>query len=91
MRTLGENGFHLLMGALLIGSSFLDPALRALVPTWRPPEVSFVTVVLGLIWVGRFTTSRIHDLADKLRVLEDRTERGERKIATLEDEARLGR
>jgi len=90
MRSLGENGFHVLMGALLIGSSFLDSAMRALVPTWRPPEVSFVTVVLGLIWVGLFTTSRIRDLGDKIRVLEDRTQRGERKIAALEDDVRRG-
>lgn len=88
MRTLGENGFHWLMGALLVGSSFLDPAMRAVLPTWRPPQVSFVTLVLGLIWVGLFAAHRMHLLHDRLRVLEDRAERTERKVEGLEDDAR---
>ena len=87
MRTLRENGFHLLMGALLLASSFLDPAMRTLLPTWRPPQVSFVTIVLGLIWVGRFAAHRMHELLDRLRVLEDRTERNERKVRELAADA----
>jgi|RhiMethySRZTD1v2_1073278.scaffolds.fasta_scaffold4667133_2 hypothetical protein len=88
MRTLGENGFHVLMGCLVLGSTFVDRALRAAVPTWRPPEASLLTLALGLIWVALIASHRQRALGDRIRVLEDRAERGERKLEALGDELR---
>ena len=86
MTTLGERPFHWLMGALFLGSTFLDPAMRAITPAWQPPEVSLITLVIGLIWVGLFAGYRGKNLEDRMRVLEDRTERAERKIEILDAE-----
>lgn len=86
MTTLGERPFHFLMGALFLGSTFLDPAMRALTGAWSPPEVSLLTVVLGMIWVGLFAGYRGKNLEDRLRVLEDRAQRAERKLEMLDAE-----
>lgn len=87
MTTMSERPFHLLMGALFLGSTFLDPAMRSLVATWNPPQVSLMTLVLGLIWVGLFAGYRGRNLEDRIRVLEDRAERAEKKIDRLDAEA----
>ena len=84
MRSLSENNFHLVMGTLLLLSTFIDPAMRAVLPAWKPPEVGFVTLVLGLVWVALFAGYRGRNLEDRVRVLEDRLDRTERKVADLE-------
>lgn len=86
MTTLGERPFHWLMGALFLGSTFLDPAMRAVTSAWSPPQVSLMTLVIGLIWVGLFAGYRGKNLEDRLRVLEDRAQRAERKIEALDAE-----
>ena len=48
--------------------------MRSLVATWNPPQVSLMTLVLGLIWVGLFAGYRGRNLEDRIRVLEDRAE-----------------
>ena len=80
MASLSERHFHLLMGALVVLSTFVDPVMRRVVPTWQPPEVGFLTMVLGMIWVGLFAGYRGKNLEDRMRVLEDRLERAERRI-----------
>jgi hypothetical protein len=86
MTTLSERSFHLLMGTLVLASTFVDPALRAALPAWRPPEVGLLTLVLGLIWVGMFAGYRGKNLEDRMRVLEDRLERLQRKLEALDAE-----
>jgi len=86
MTTLGERPFHLLMGALFLGSTFLDPAMQSVMPAWSPPQVSLMTLVLGLIWVGLFAGYRGQNLEDRIRVLEDRAERAEKKVEQLDAE-----
>lgn len=83
-----ERGFHLLMGTLLFGSLLLDRVLRGVLPTWNPPTVGLASLVLGLVWVGLFTSHRTRLLDDDVRVLRDRAERAERKIVALEDVVR---
>ena len=88
MRTLQENQFHLLMGLLLVGSLFVDRAARAVLPTWSPPDVSVFTLVLAVIWMGMFTHYRGERLGDRIKVLEARLERAERRLDAQEDEGR---
>lgn len=80
MFSLGEHGFHLLMGTLLLGSTFLDRAMRAVSPAWDPPQISLLTLALGLIWVALFAAYRGRNLEDRLRVLEDRLERAQNRL-----------
>ncbi len=80
MYGLSERGFHLLLGGLLLGSTFLDRAARALLPSWDPPQVSLLTLAIGLIWVALFAAHRGKNLEDRMRVLEDRLERSEQRV-----------
>lgn len=86
MTTIGEQSFHILMGALLLGSLFLDAVMRSLLPAWNPPQIGLVTFVLGLIWVGLFTAYRMRNAGDDLRVLRDRLDRVEGKLAAIDRE-----
>lgn len=86
MVQLNENRFHLTMGTLLIASTLVDRVMRGIVPSWKPPEVTFVTLVLGLAWVALFAMHRLRLVHEQLRVHEDRLERAERKIGALERE-----
>ena len=80
MFTLGERGFHLLMGSLLIASTFLDRFLGWSLPAWDPPAITLPTLALGLIWVGLFAAYRGKNLEDRMRVLEDRLARTETRV-----------
>ncbi len=84
MHTIQERNFHLLMGGLFLSSLVLDPAMRSIMPEWKPPAVGFVTLAVGLVWIGRYTWWRTgaHDrevkrLRERLDALEDRLERVE--------------
>ena len=77
---LGERGFHMLMGGLLLGSTFFDRAMQALSPAWNPPQISLLTLALGLVWVALFAGYRGRNLEDQLRVLDDRLERAQQRI-----------
>ena len=90
MTTLGERPFHLVMAVLVLLSTGIDPAMRALLPAWRPPEVGLVTLALGLIWVALFAAHRGKGLDDRQRVLEDRVQRLERQLAALAESRRPG-
>jgi len=85
---VNERSFHLLMGALLFASTFFDRVVRSAIPAWNPPVVSLLTLVIGLVWVGLFAAYRVRLVDDQARVLRDRAERAERKIAALEDAVR---
>lgn len=85
---VNERSFHLLMGALLFASTFFDRVVRSALPAWNPPIVSLLTLVLGLLWVGVFAAYRVRLIDEQARVLRDRAERAERKIAALEDAVR---
>jgi hypothetical protein len=84
MVTVGERNFHVAMGLLLLGSTFLDRAMAGVLPAWNPPPVGFVTLVLGLVWVALFAGYRIRRLDEALRVAEARVERLERRLAEQE-------
>lgn len=91
MRTLSENHFHLLMGALVVGSLFLDDAARRGLPTWTMPKIGLLTFALGLCWVALFAGYRMRNLHDRMKVLEDRLERVDRRADALEDVERQRR
>ena len=88
MRTISENQFHLVMGIAVAGSLFLDRGITAVLPTWNPPQVSLISLVLGLVWVGLFAAHRASQGRDAQRVANDRLDRLERRAAALEDDAR---
>jgi hypothetical protein len=81
MINLSERGFHLLMGGLLVGSTFLDRAMQAVTPAWNPPPVSLVTLAIGLIWVALFAGYRGRNLEQQQRALAARVERAEQQVA----------
>lgn len=85
---MNERSFHLVMGACLFASTFVDRAARSVMPSWDPPAVSLLSLVLGLIWVGLFAAYRIRLAHEQITVLKDRAERAERKLNGLEDELR---
>lgn len=88
MISIPEHRFHWLMGALFLGSTFVDQGMARLVSSWNPPQASLITVVIGLVWVGRLVVWRGDRAGERERVLDDRIERLERKIGALEDELR---
>jgi uncharacterized membrane protein len=86
MTTLSERNFHVLMGALLLGSTILDRVLESATPSWNPPSVSLVTLAVGLVWVALFAGYRGRNIEQRMRVLEDRLERSERRVAAMDAE-----
>ena len=85
MRTLSESRFHLVMGIAVAGSLFLDRGITAILPTWNPPDVGLITLVLGLVWVGLFAAHRADECKDARRVVDDRLDRLKRRLDALED------
>ncbi|MBK8978961.1 MAG: hypothetical protein IPM29_23925 [Planctomycetes bacterium] len=83
-----ERNFHLLMGGVFVASIVAEQALAALLPTWNPPRLGFVSIVVGLVWVGRYAAWRAELDAERRRVLEDRIERLEARQRELERELR---
>ncbi len=88
MQSLGERQFHVLMGALLLGSLFLDRLMQNAISTWFSPSVGIVTLALGLVWVGLFAAFRARQADERVRVVEDRLERLQQLVRSLEDDAR---
>lgn len=88
MKSMNENKFHWLMGALLLGSCFLDPLMLQVLTTWDPPQPSFATTVIGLIWVGRYSAWRLELAEESRRVLSSRIEQLEHRSTAVEDELR---
>ena len=86
MIEIQERSFHWIMGALFLSSAFLDQGMRSLVSSWNPPEASMITLVVGLIWVGRFSAWRLAKASERERVLLDRIERLEARTSGLEIE-----
>lgn len=91
MRTFGENQFHLLMAGLAVGSLFLDQFAQKALPTWTMPKIGLVTFALGLCWVALFAGHRVRNLHERMRVLEDRLQRVDRRADALEDVERRRR
>lgn len=87
MVTLGERGFHLLLGTLFLLALAFETLAERHLPTWNPPQVGVLTLVVGLAWVARLTAWRAELQNERNRVLTDRIERLERKLAALEDDA----
>ena len=86
MVTLGERSFHLLMAVAFTASLGVDPLMKSIVPTWSPPAVGLLTLVLGLAWVALFAGHRVRKMEAKHRVLEDRLERTERRVQAIDAE-----
>ncbi len=53
---------------------------------WDPPWVSMITLAVAMVWVFRTAQLALRDRDNRRRVLEDRIERAENKIAQLERE-----
>ncbi|HLS58633.1 MAG TPA: hypothetical protein VK022_03305 [Paracoccaceae bacterium] len=88
MAGLAEHQFHLVMGGLFVVSVATDALLPRALPQWNPPDVGFLTFVVGLCWVGRYAAWRAQLQVDRARVLEDRIARLERASTRLEDAVR---
>ena len=72
MRDNEERRFHLLMGGIFIASIVFDRAARSALPQWNPPSITLISLVVGLVWVGRYAACRIDQAQDSVRTLRDR-------------------
>lgn len=88
MQSVGERNFHLLMGGVFLCAVILENALPEILPAWNPPQIGFVTFIVGLVWVGRYAAWRSELRAERERVLEARLERVEKLSQALEDDLR---
>ena len=88
MLSLGPRSFHLVMGGLMLASIVIENALPDVLPAWRMPNVGLLTLVVGLVWIGRYAAWRAELDAERQRVLADRIARLERSQRVLEDELR---
>ncbi len=91
MTQIQERGFHLLMGALLVAACYFDRFMANSDLAWKPPEVGFVALTVGMVWIGRYAAWRSELTGERLKVMNDRIERLERKNNALEDELRAHR
>ncbi len=53
---------------------------------WDPPRVSMITLAVAMVWMFRTAQLALRGRDDRRRVVEDRLERAENKIAQLERE-----
>lgn len=91
MVTLGERGFHVLLGSLFVIAAAFETLAERFLSAWNPPRIGLLTVVVGLVWVARHAAWRSELGAERERVLADRIERLEHKLAALEDELEVRR
>lgn len=80
-----DRTFHLVMGGLMLTSLFLDQWAERMA-AWDPPRVSMITLALAMVWMFRTAQLVLRERDDRRRVLQDRLERAEKKIAQLERE-----
>ena len=85
MLSVSERNFHLVMGGVFFGSIVVEEAMTRILPAWNPPRLGFVAFIVGLVWIGRYAAWRAELQAEAHRVLEDRQERMERRLAALEE------
>ncbi len=88
MLSVGARSFHLVMGGLLVGAIVFENAMPDVLPAWRTPRIGLLTLVVGLVWVGRYAAWRGELDDERERVLADRVERLERALRAVEDELR---
>ncbi|MCC6785470.1 MAG: hypothetical protein IT457_21645 [Planctomycetes bacterium] len=86
MVTLGERGFHVLLGTLFLSAAIFETLAERHLAAWNPPTIGVLTLAVGLAWVARYAAWRAELMTERERVQDDRLERLERKIAALETE-----
>ena len=79
MKTIQERNFHLLMAGLFVTTLLVDPAMRSILESWRPPEIGFLTIIVGLVWIGRYTAWRSDVGEQQARKLRERLSAVERR------------
>jgi hypothetical protein len=80
-----DRTFHLVMAGLMLTSLFADQ-WAGRTALWDPPQVSMITLALAMVWMFRTAQLILKERDDRRRVLQDRLERAENKIAQLERE-----
>jgi hypothetical protein len=84
-----EARLHTVFGLLFVLSFFGSDQLQKLLPTWYDPKIGLISFVVALLWLTTFFLNLGKALLDEQRVLRDRVERLENKVAALEDERAL--
>jgi len=80
-----ELRLHISFFLLFVISLYLDPTVTKLVASWKPPPVTFFSLVLGILWLATFSIRRLRLASDRMKILQDRIERLERRCRELED------
>ena len=80
-----EFRLHVAFFLLFVCSLYLDPVMLKILPAWKPPPVTFFSVVVAVLWLAVFTIRRLRLASDRMKVLQDRVERVERRCRELED------
>ncbi|MGE0142806.1 MAG: hypothetical protein AB7I19_06040 [Planctomycetota bacterium] len=86
MVTLGERGFHAVLGLSLLAALAFDTLVKRHLPGWNPPEFGITSLAVAFFWVARYATWRAELNDERARVAADRIERLERKLAALDAE-----
>lgn len=86
MVTLGERGFHAVLGLSLLAAMAFDTLAKRHLPGWNPPQFGITSLAVAFFWVARYATWRAELNDERARVAADRIERLERKLAALDAE-----
>jgi hypothetical protein len=88
MQDQGERNFHRLMGGLLLVSLVID---QQEFETWRAGQVSMISLVLAMAWIGRSALEGFRRRDARVKILENRLAAVEERVDELEREARARR
>ena len=83
-----DRNFHLVMGALVSVSLITD---QQQFEAWRAGQVSMVTLVLAMVWIGRFAWDGFRKREAAAEVIRNRLKVVEERLDELERDARARR
>lgn len=88
MQQNGDQSFHIVMGALLGISLVVD---QQEIAQWRSGQVSMISLVLAMVWLGRYAWDAIQRRDSEIKELRGRLETAEQQLNELINDARTRR
>ena len=88
MNDAGDRNFHLVMGALLAVSLVVD---QQQIAGWRAGDVSMVSLVLAMVWLGRYAMEGFRRREASAKVMQNRLHEIEARLDEFERRERARR